>query len=499
MASIYKRTRDKRRRGAAWYVAYTDETGRRRSAKGFTDRGLTEQLAATLENEVMLRVRGLIDPALEATAVHRRKHIAKHVDDFEAALGRRGVTANHVELTMMRIRRIIALATFDKLSDIDVEGVEKCMTELRATEDLGHRTYNHYLQAFESFCRWLVEKNRLVRNPLLGIAKLNAEVDVRHRRRALTPQEIGRLVEAARTSGKKIQQYDGEGRARIYLVSFMTGLRRRELASLTPQSFELSTDPPTLKIEAACSKHRRTDVLPLHPELVAMLRSWLPRLAPDELLFPKLARKKVWFMIQKDLERAGIPYTTAEGTADFHAAGRHSYVTALLQSGASIVQAKELARHSDVRMTMKYTHVGIGDQARALAALPVPAAAPTAAKPTPRPEWQRLDSAPNGRAGQSGSSPVPAMTAEAVGNDATSPCRIATYDLASRSTSLPVATGEKRRARDSNPQPVARHLNSNQAASQFAYPPGGASSTSFSETRASRTIGIDASSATRSI
>ena len=36
----------------------------------------------------------------------------------------------------------------------------------------------------------------------------------------------------------------------------------------------------------------------------------------------------------------------------------------------------------------------------------------------------------------------------------------------------PVRSDAKRRARDSNPQPENRHLNSNQAASQFAYPPG---------------------------
>ena len=34
-------------------------------AKGFTDKGLTEQLAAKLENEVLLRKRGMIDPAQE--------------------------------------------------------------------------------------------------------------------------------------------------------------------------------------------------------------------------------------------------------------------------------------------------------------------------------------------------------------------------------------------------------------------------------------------------
>ena len=76
-------------------------------------------------------------------------------------------------------------------------------------------------------------------------------------------------------------------------------------------------------------------------------------------------------MVKKDLERVGIKYKTPEGVADFHAAGRHTYITQLLLNGASLPEAKELARHSDVKMTMRYTHVGINDQARALKALPI--------------------------------------------------------------------------------------------------------------------------------
>ena len=45
-------------------------------------------------------------------------------------------------------------------------------------------------------------------------------------------------------------------------------------------------------------------------------------------------------MVQKDLERAGIPYEIHEGLADFHAAGWHTHFTGLVRSGASIMEAK---------------------------------------------------------------------------------------------------------------------------------------------------------------
>ena len=77
-------------------------------------------------------------------------------------------------------------------------------------------------------------------------------------------------------------------------------------------------------------------------------------------------------MIKRDFERVAIPYRTEEGTADFHAVGRHTHITELLRNGASLVEACELSRHSDIRMTMQYTHIGIDDQARAVAAIPAP-------------------------------------------------------------------------------------------------------------------------------
>ena len=123
---------------------------------------------------------------------------------------------------------------------------------------------------------------------------------------------------------------------------------------------------------AACSKHRRKDILPLHADLVTLLRRWLDGLAPDEAIFPRLGKRRTWLMVRKDLERVDIPYRDDQNrVADFHAAGRHTHITELLRNGASVAEAKELARHTDVRMTMKYAHIGIQDQAKAIAKLPV--------------------------------------------------------------------------------------------------------------------------------
>ena len=99
-------------------------------------------------------------------------------------------------------------------------------------------------------------------------------------------------------------------------MTHLTRFRRAEIASLTPVSFELEADPATLTIEARNSKHRRKDILPLHPHLIRVLPGWLKGIPAGQPLFPRLAKRRTWLMIKKDLERAGIPYRTEEGTAD---------------------------------------------------------------------------------------------------------------------------------------------------------------------------------------
>ncbi len=303
MASIYKRPADKGKKNKPWLIEYRDADGNRAYARGFTDKGLTEQLAAKLENEVMLRRRGMIDPAQERTLAIKQGPIGEHLNAFERSLD--NTTPKHRKLTMTRVRRLVEASDAKTLGDLDAERVEEALKEVRLEEDLGARTYNHYLQAIDEFGKWLVSSKRLPSNPVAGIDRLNAETDVRHKRRALTPVEVARLVRAARESGCEVQGYPGELRARVYLMSFFTGLRRRELGSLTPLSFKLDDAQPTLVVEAACSKHRRKDTLPMHPELVALVREWTARLEPDEPLFPRLARKKTYTMVQKDLERRG--------------------------------------------------------------------------------------------------------------------------------------------------------------------------------------------------
>jgi integrase len=73
-----------------------------------------------------------------------------------------------------------------------------------------------------------------------------------------------------------------------------------------------------------------------------------------------------------DLQAAGIPYMEDAGRYfDFHSL-RKQFITGLVRGGVSSRVAQELARHSDIRLTMEtYTDARLLDVAGALDQLPL--------------------------------------------------------------------------------------------------------------------------------
>jgi len=211
--------------------------------------------------------------------------------------------------------------------------------------------------------------------------RFNEKVDVRRERRALTADELRRLIRAAET-GEPFRGMSGSDRAMLYRVAMETGLRWSELRSLRRQSFNLTSNPPTVTVAAVDSKHRQEDILPLRQELSEALLAYFtaqPAL-PTAKAFPHMPPGTVGAkLIRFDLAKTGdpernlepIPFKDSQGqVADFHAL-RHSFVTALARSGIHPSVAQSLARHSSITLTMDtYTHAVLESQKEAIERLP---------------------------------------------------------------------------------------------------------------------------------
>ena len=228
---------------------------------------------------------------------------------------------------------------------------------------------------------------------------MNAEGDVRRRRRAISADEFVHLIEAAR-KGRPIQGMNGPERALLYVVAAWTGFRRSELASLTVSQLQLTGDEPTITVSAAYSKRRRRDVIPLHLSVAALVPAWLelnPKASGDRVFALSSSNgyvRRTSKMMAIDLEAARsdwindskdeserskretsdfLAYESNENVfADFHA-NRHTFITNLGKSGVSPKLAQTLARHSDIRLTFDvYTHVDQNEQSVAVSTLPSP-------------------------------------------------------------------------------------------------------------------------------
>jgi site-specific recombinase XerD len=400
-------------------------------------------MAGDLIRKHELRKNGAVDPHEE----HRRRPLVEHMEDFRSSLLAKGDTPLHVSQTISRIRAILDGCGFCFTTDLDALKVEKFLARLRARKDLPpldphkaewrkaelaaalgikpgtvtalvqrHRlpalgggrtrrfpaetalalherlsqgasaqTSNYYLLAVKSFCRWLAAEDRIAKSALGRLDPLDTATDRRHDRHELSGDELGRLLAAAKASNRTFRGLAGADRHALYVVSTSTGFRAAALSSLTPASFELDLDPPTVTLSARANKSKVLKVQPLPAGCAELLRTYLQGRDPRRPVWPGPWYTVAAQMVRRDLAEAGIDYTVvgADGVVryrDFHAVGRHTCLTLAGRAGVPLRVLQELAGHSTSSLTERYTHVRVHDLVAAVEKLDfLPAGPDTAA------------------------------------------------------------------------------------------------------------------------
>jgi integrase len=414
-----------------YYVAkYRDGTGAVCVVStGCRDEQAARKVLADLERKAELIRSGVITQDEEATGRHASTPLDSHFAAFEVRQQARGVADKYQHNTMQALRRVAADCKFQTLADLRCEPFEKWLT-LRTAETMSARTRNAYRKAWVVFGNWCVESGRLTANPFLKLPKANVNADRRRQRRALTEDELQKLLAVAHTRpmnarltvnrgnrkgepGAKLTpefrerlEREGRERALIWKTLVTTGLRKNELASLTVGQLRLA-DSPHIELRAADEKNRKGAFLPLRADVADDLRDWLqeklelaqaeacdngvtiPTTLPgDTPLFAvpvHLARA-----LKADLKAAGIPHTDDRGfVVDAHAL-RGTFATLLAKGGTNPRIVQELMRHSDPRLTANvYTTLRLTDTRGALDSLPAltltdsvaPPVAPTPGNP----------------------------------------------------------------------------------------------------------------------
>jgi len=357
-------------------VFYTDHNGRRRKKTLTGDRAVSERIAAKLVEDAALRKAGLVDERDERIAEHEGAPIEEHVEDFVRVTAANGATDLHVKRLGSVVRQVLKLAKVKRISDLSLSSVEEAIGKLRGRYASG--TVNFYTRCVKAFSRWLWKDKRTREHILAHLAQKDVKGDRRRIRRRLTDAEVAALISAAENGPATGTGFSGPDRAMLYRLAHGTGFRAKELRTLTPERFRLDDDPPTVTVLACYSKNGQEAEQPIATALADRLKPWLAGKPLGKPVFARMNNRQS-DMLRADLKAAGVPYVTSEGVADFHAS-RGTYISNVMDTGASIKTLQTLARHSDPRLTIGiYSKVTRHDLEAAVESLPE--LAPTPVEP----------------------------------------------------------------------------------------------------------------------
>jgi integrase len=428
-------------RGGTYTAQFTDGAGVvRRVATGCKSLDAARAVLADLEARAEKVRSGIITQAEVNVADHADTPITEHVDAYIAALARkrgkgahRTVAPRHVTNVTHALRLAVAECGFRRLRDLHRDAVERWVHRLldlpddAVVDDAGAvvtparpaaRTVNAKLATLTAWGNWLVESGRLTANPFARLHKLDEADDTRRQRRALTGDELRRLLTVARLRPvaefgretlrilddtrpaksratwkraeltfdtivaaadrgrgrlrpEEVERRERAGRERalLYAVLVTTGLRKGELAALTVGDVQLDAPQPFLVLPAADAKNGQRATLPLRGDVAEELRTWVADKAEA------VCRQRVGVagvtmppadaplfnvpaglvrILDRDLAAAGIPKRDDRGRTVDVHALRHTFATHLVAAGVAPRVAQAALRHSSLELTMQH-------------------------------------------------------------------------------------------------------------------------------------------------
>jgi integrase len=428
-------------RASTYTAQYRDGAGHvRRVSTGCKSRDAARNVLANLERRAEKVRAGVVTQAEASVADHADAPIANHVDAYLTELAgkrgkgaRRSVSPVHVANVRFSLRLVVEECGFRRLRDLNREAVARWVGLQIAAPDvdvldatgsvlvpgrLSPRTINTRLVALTAWGNWLVGSGRLVANPFARLEKLHDGDDVRQQRRALTADELRRLLTVARlrpvaqfgrptlravndgrpsksrATWKRAEltfdtiaaaaekgrarmrpeaakQFDRVGRERalIYHVLVTTGLRRGELAAIRVRDVLLDERQPAIVIPGAAAKNGERASLSLRADVAAELRAWIDDKA-EEVCRDRIGvagavgaiddlslfdvPEKLVRILDRDLAAAGIPKRDKRGRTVDVHALRGTLATHLFAAGVSPVEVMTVMRHSRLETTLKH-------------------------------------------------------------------------------------------------------------------------------------------------
>lgn len=394
------RVKGEGRRSPTWWIQFRDHRDVRRKIRGLADRRATEAMGEKLKHLVHARASATPPSAdirrwCDALPVRTRETLARfdlldrrqvaaaapltvHVAAWKEHLVAKGTSERQRSQVTVRAEKVIKGCRFASFADIEATRVEKYLRDRREHGDhyrtpngVSAQTSNGYLQAIREFLGWAVRSGLIAEDPLRVLRPMNAQLDRRRERRALTADELRALLAATETA-PPFRSITGHQRAILYRVAAETGLRLGELRTLVVADLDLADlARASIRVRAPNAKNRREARLPLRPATAKALKEYIGQALPMTRAFELFRWWPAAAVLRDDLALAGIAFRDEAGrVVDFHSL-RVTFATNLARSRVPLQLAQRLMRHSDPRLTSSiYTVLNSDDERDAVAALP---------------------------------------------------------------------------------------------------------------------------------
>lgn len=385
MASIHK---DSKGRSPYWFCAFITPDGKRRfKSTKTTDKKQAQQVCRAWEKAARIGWSGKLNPE------SAREIIAQGVADVFTASGGDGLPSSTTRgwcdrwllskqigepNTFTRYKHEInrLLEFLGSKADKDIAMVQSADISLyrdNLAKNLTVSTANMFLKVVRVCLGAAVKQNFLTANPASRVDKLKQRGEAK--RRAFTPEELKRILQAAR---------DTEWQGLILCSLYLGGARLGDVARFTWRNIDLEKEVATFQTRKTARRH----IIPLHPSLKAYLENLSSSDNPNSPIFPnsyEKAEKRVGTLSNQFYEllvQAGLaePRTheaskKGRGVAremselSFHSL-RHTATTFLKACGVSDVLARELVGHESESISRNYTHLSTEDLRKAIEKLP---------------------------------------------------------------------------------------------------------------------------------
>lgn len=238
------------------------------------------------------------------------------------------------------------------VADIKAEHIEQF--KLSRLAAVSPTSTNIALRHLRGALSYAVRKGYLKSNPAAKVALVR--VPLNSQPRFLTEEEIAALRSACE---KDIELL------RFVNFALMTGMRRAEIVNTLWSDVELARGQITVSNKPGFeTKSKRSRVVPINSNLRQMLTEMQAEgYLPDAPLF----RTKYWWIgkkFRKAARRAGLP-----DTITIHSM-RHTFASYLVMQGVDLATVKAILGHSDIKVTMIYSHLLPGHLSQSVERLP---------------------------------------------------------------------------------------------------------------------------------